>query len=187
MQSTLLLMMVAWLLSCTQVDIFAPIGPKGEKGDKGDKGQSTYELWKEKVANGDIDWDKNEVSENDFFRYLKGKDGKDGQNGKSAYQEWTEYIASGEVEDPHNPGQKWDPKRNTVRDFWAFLAGRPGADGKTPYIKDGYWWIGEENLNIPAVGQDGKTPVIEIGDNGNWIIDGKDTGKSSRGEKGEKG
>lgn len=183
-QTTMLLVIVAWFFSCTQVDIYAPIGPKGEKGDKGDRGQSTYELWKEQVASGNIEWDKDQVSESDFFRFLKGKDGKDGV---SAYDQWKEYIASGDVDDPHNEGQKWDPKRNTIRDFWAFLMGRPGADGKTPYIKNGNWWIGDSDLGVPAVGKDGKSPVIIIGDNGNWWIDGKDTGKPARGEKGDKG
>ena len=35
-------------------------------------------------------------------------------------------------------------------------------------------------------GDDG-TPGFEIGDNGNWFIDGEDTGMPSRGEKGDKG
>jgi hypothetical protein len=34
--------------------------------------------------------------------------------------------------------------------------GTPGANGLTPYIKDGYWWIGEENTNVKAEGKDGK-------------------------------
>jgi hypothetical protein len=33
-------------------------------------------------------------------------------------------------------------------------------------------------------GQDGKTPVITIGDNGNWYIDDKDTGVKAQGEDG---
>ena len=36
-------------------------------------------------------------------------------------------------------------------------------------------------------GQDGHTPVIIIGDNGNWFIDGVDTGVSAEGIKGETG
>ncbi len=36
-------------------------------------------------------------------------------------------------------------------------------------------------------GEDGRTPVISIGENGNWIIDGVDTGFSAQGEKGETG
>ena len=34
-----------------------------------------------------------------------------------------------------------------------------GADGLTPYIKDGYWWIGEENTNVKAEGKDGVSVV----------------------------
>ena len=34
-------------------------------------------------------------------------------------------------------------------------------------------------------GKDGS--VVEIGENGNWFIDGVDTGKPARGEKGETG
>ncbi len=190
---TILLSMVVFLFSCTQVDIFAPKGEKGDKGDKGDQGYSAYEVWKQQVAKGAISWPKDEVAEIDFFKYLKGKDGKDGvdgkdgTNGKSAYEVWKEYIATGDVDDPHNPGAKWDPSKNTVQDFWKFLTGQPGADGKTPYIKDGYWWIGDENLKIKAIGEDGKTPVVEIGENGNWYIDGVDTQRPARGEKGEKG
>ncbi len=36
-------------------------------------------------------------------------------------------------------------------------------------------------------GQDGHTPVINIGDNGNWFIDGVDTGISAQGPQGEQG
>lgn len=34
--------------------------------------------------------------------------------------------------------------------------GKDGADGKTPYIKDGYWWVGETNTNVKAEGLNGK-------------------------------
>lgn len=50
------------------------------------------------------------------------------------------------------------------------LNGKDGADGKN----------GKN-------GQDGHTPVITIGPNGNWYIDGKDTGKPSRGAQGDPG
>ena len=33
----------------------------------------------------------------------------------------------------------------------------------------------------------GKTPIITIGENGNWFIDGVDTGKPSKGEDGADG
>lgn len=31
-----------------------------------------------------------------------------------------------------------------------------GKDGKTPYIKDGYWWIGDTNTEVKAEGTDGE-------------------------------
>ena len=36
-------------------------------------------------------------------------------------------------------------------------------------------------------GEDGHTPVITVGDNGNWFVDGVDTGIHAQGPKGEKG
>ena len=36
-------------------------------------------------------------------------------------------------------------------------------------------------------GEDGHTPVITIGEDGNWVIDGVDTGISAKGEKGDTG
>ena len=123
----LLLVLFSFLYSCSgieaNVDITLPKGPKG------DSGLSAYEVWKESVNNGVVNWPKNEVDVNDFFRYLKGKDGKDGKDGKSAYEQWKESISTGNVEDPHNPGQKWDSNKNTVKDFWMFLAGKDGKNG----------------------------------------------------------
>ncbi|MDO4770613.1 MAG: hypothetical protein Q4A14_02105, partial [Porphyromonas sp.] len=128
------LVLVALLYSCTgigaNVDITVPKGPKG------DPGLSAYDVWKENVNNGTIDWPKGEVDINDFFRFLKGKDGKDGKNGvdgkdgKSAYEVWKEFISTGNADDPHNPGKKWNPNRNTEKDFWMFLAGKDGKDGQ---------------------------------------------------------
>lgn len=51
--------------------------------------------------------------------------------------------------------------------------GKDGADGKDGL--DG------------ADGKDGQTPVVEIGGNGNWYVDGVDTGVSAKGTKGDTG
>lgn len=46
----------------------------------------------------------------------------------------------------------------------------PVRDGLTPYIKDGYWWIGETNTNVKAEGEKGDDYILteadktEIGD-----------------------
>ncbi len=61
------------------------------------------------------------------------------------------------------------------------------ADGITITMMDGKTY----NITNGKDGVDGAagTPgsVVEIGENGNWFIDGKDTGLPSRGEKGDKG
>jgi hypothetical protein len=44
----------------------------------------------------------------------------------------------------------------------AVLKGEDGNDGKTPYIKDGYWWIGDTNTEVKAEGMDGYTPVKNV-------------------------
>lgn len=89
--------------------------------------------------------------------------------------------------------------------------GEPGKDGSTPVIEigeNGNWWIDGVDTGVSATGepgkdgsdgnpgqdgkpgedgrpgQDGTTPSIEIGENGNWVINGVDTGVSSRGEDG---
>lgn len=38
--------------------------------------------------------------------------------------------------------------------------GNPGKNGQTPYIKDGYWWIGSTNTNVLARGENGATGPI---------------------------
>lgn len=182
------------LMACTNLDITMPKGPKG------DTGLSAYEVWKESVLNGTVEWPKNEVEIPDFFKFLKGKDGVngtngiDGVNGKSAYDIWKETIASGEVDDPHNPGQKWNANKNSVQDFWIFLTGATGENGQTPHIGDnGHWWIGTTDTGIPAQGepgtdgQDAVPPTVTIGENGNWFINGVDTNKPAFGKDGANG
>ena len=64
------------------------------------------------------------------------------------------------------------------------------TNGKTPLINignDGFWYINEKNTSIKAIGVDGHTPNIKIGENYNWYIDGKDTGVKAKGENGHDG
>lgn len=136
------------MAACTDVDITMPKGPKG------DTGLSAYEFWKEKVADGTVDWPKDQTEVADFFKYLKGNDGKDG---KSAFDQWKDMIADGSVDNPHNPGSKWPAGNNTVQDFWYFLTGATGESGQTPHIGDnGHWFVGNEDTGIAAQGEAGK-------------------------------
>ena len=191
------MVIVSFMTSCTDVDITMPKGPKG------DTGLSAYEFWKEKVADGTVNWPKDQTEVADFFKFLKGKDGKDGKDGQSAFEQWKDMIASGSVDDPHNPGEKWPSENNTVQDFWRFLTGASGEDGQTPHIGDnGNWFIGKEDTGIGARGRDGQDgkdgkdgtngrdaipPTVTIGDNGNWYINGTDTGKPALGQDGKDG
>jgi len=185
------------IASCTDVDITMPKGPKG------DTGLSAYEFWKEKVADGTVNWPKDQTEVADFFKYLKGKDGKDGQNGQSAFEQWKEMIADGSVDNPHDPDKKWSPENNTIQDFWRFLTGASGEDGQTPHVGDnGNWFIGNEDTGIGARGRDGQNgadgkdgkdgrdavpPTVTIGDSGNWFVDGVDTGRKAVGRDGADG
>ena len=66
--------------------------------------------------------------------------------------------------------------------------GANGENGQTPYIgANGNWFIGETDTQVKAQGADGHSPVITIGENGNWFIDGVDTEKPARGAAGVDG
>lgn len=60
-----------------------------------------------------------------------GTDGKDGDNGKSAYELWVEEVTSEKgLDNPHDPGSKWNPGKTTLEDFFEYLRGAAGSDGK---------------------------------------------------------
>lgn len=117
---------------------------------------SAYEVWVEEVLAGNIDWPKDRTDVNNFFLYLKGEDGKDGNDGKSAYDLWLEEVARG-LDNPHNPGHEWPKDQTELNDFWYYLSGADGQDGVTPNIGDnGNWWINGVDTGIPAQGKDGE-------------------------------
>lgn len=60
--------------------------------------------------------------------------------------------------------------------------GKDGENGKTPYIHNGYWFIGEVNTGVKAQGIDGYTPRKGVD-----YFDGKDGKDGAQGEKGDKG
>ena len=136
--------------------------PEGPAGPQGEDGKSAYEVWVEEVNNGTVDWPKDRTDVNNFFLFLKGKDGKDGVNGndgddgKSAYELWVEEVNKG-LENPHNPGHNWPKDQTELNDFWYYLAGADGKNGVTPNIGDnGNWWVNGEDTGVPATGEDGK-------------------------------
>ena len=112
---------------------------------------------------------------------------------------WTVYFAKGEYGEKGDKGKDGITPEIGTDGYWYIgenktevkAKGEKGEDGITPEIgTDGYWYVGGTKTTVQAQGEkgeDGKTPVITIGDDGNWIIDGKDTGKTSVGKDGDKG
>lgn len=47
-------------------------------------------------------------------------------------------------------------KTNTLRGNVASVFGADGRDGLTPYVKNGNWWIGDENTGVRATGAKGE-------------------------------
>ncbi len=147
--NTCFLLVLSWILviSCSNMNFELPQGPKG------DDGKSAYDLWKEEVAAGNINWPKDKTELADFLVYIKGEKGDKGEDGLSSYELWKKLIANGDATDPHNPGQTWPASKNSEADFWDFLTGR---DGQSPHVgENGNWWIGNVDTGVKATGKDG--------------------------------
>ena len=140
-------------------------GPKGDKGDAFTYDDFTPEqLAALKGADGKDGVDGQNGKDGvdgqngqDGKDGVDGKDGKDGENGKSAFEI---AVEGGYV--------------GTEAQWIESLKGANGKDGKD----------GADGQN-GADGKDGATP--EIGDNGNWFINGTDTGVKAAGVNGVDG
>lgn len=157
--------------ACTSIGFELPQGPQGPDG------KSAYDLWKEEVEAGRIDWPGDRTTPADFFVFVKGEKGDRGADGQSAYELWKQLIAQGTVANPHDGSQTWPASKNSEADFWDFISGR---DGQTPHVgSNGNWFIGATDTGVKATGRDGR--------DGRDGADGKD-GKDGRpGEPGKPG
>lgn len=141
------LLLCALLCACSEMNFDLPQGPQGRDG------KSAYEVWKDAVESGQIEWPSDRTEIADYLIYIKGEKGDRGTDGLSAYEQWKRMIAGGQTADPHAPSVLWPASRNTEADFWNFLTGQ---DGSTPYIgSNGNWWIGSTDTGVRAAGQDG--------------------------------
>ena len=104
-----------------------------------------------------------------------GQDGKDGQNGKDGVSvvSITKTGSDGLVDTYTITYSDGSTSTFTVTN------GKNGEDGK-----DGEQ--GPQGIQGEP-GADGHTPVITIGENGNWFVDGVDTGIAAQGPKGDQG
>ena len=58
----------------------------GTDGINGRDGVSAYDQWKRLVADGSISWPSDQLTQNDFFLYLKGRDGVNGGDSSCGYE-----------------------------------------------------------------------------------------------------
>ena len=156
------------VISADEVSVSEDGSAAASVGEDLPRGKSAYEIAKENGFNG---------TETEWLASLKGEpgaagaSGKDGENGKTPYVgdngNW--YIGADDTGKPSRgaKGEKGE-KGDTGAQGIQGIQGEKGDKGDTG-----------------AAGADGKTPYV--GDNGNWFVGSDDTGKPSRGEKGEPG
>lgn len=102
--------------SCSSIDFELPQGPQGTNG------KSAYEIWKEEVETGHINWPSTQVDLADFLVYIKGEKGDKGKDGMSAYDQWKILITQGNVTNPHDPSLIWPSSKIQKPIFGIFLA-----------------------------------------------------------------
>lgn len=174
-----------WYIGNKDTEIKA-IGKDGKNGINGKDGLSAYELWKQSVADGNINWPKNQTTMEHFFLYLKGKDGENGITphvGEMVIGTLAIMIQIFPLKVKRRNGKDGaSPYIGPNGNWWINTSdtkikaqGEKGSDGLTPFIKDGYWWIGTSNTGIAVQGPkgeqgdkgtDGLTPVIKMGTGG---------------------
>ena len=62
-------LLCTFFFSCSSIDFELPQGPQGTNG------KSAYEIWKEEVETGHINWPSTQVDLADFLVYIKGEKG----------------------------------------------------------------------------------------------------------------
>ncbi len=188
------LVVALFATACTEIGITTP------EGEKGEAGFSAYEVWKNKLEAGYIpNWNKEENSIADYFKFRKGQDGKDGVDGAngadglSAYVQWRILVETGKLDDPFQPGKKWEKTKNSMSDFFVFLTGGTKEIGAIPYVgENGHWFVGLDDTGVPAKGEKGNTgrlaepPRVTIVD-GYWAINGVKTSTKAIGFEGSGG
>lgn len=161
-------------------------GKDGLDGKDGKDGKSALELWREYVVAGvedpknpGVQWDKEKVSERDFYEFLSGADGKDGStpyigsngnwwivvNGSPEDLGVPAHGLKGDTGDKGEKGDKGD-KGDDGEAGEPGQPGEPGIPGDTPFIgENGNWWIGDTDTGVPHKGENGES-AYEL-----WVAD----------------
>ena len=194
------------LVSCAKEGLIGPQGEQGPQGEKGNDGLTPY------IGDNGNWW----IGEVDTGVKAEGQNGsngvsivsveKTGSEGNTDYytitfSNGTTFVftvtngqqgATGEQGETGPAGPKGDDGVSIVSIIKTSSDGL--VDTYTITYSDGHTSTfivtnganGEQGIQgIP--GNDGHTPVVTIGDNGNWFIDGTDSGVKAQGPKGDKG
>ena len=183
-------------------------GPQGEQGPKGDKGDTGVSVASIEKTGSDGLLDTYTITYSDgttsTFVVANGANGSQGIQGLPGKDGHTPVITIGEngnwfVDGVDTgikaQGPKGDKGDDGVSVVTIAKTGESGlADIYTITYSDGHTSTfvvmngakGEQGIQgVP--GQDGHSPVVTIGENGNWFVDGVDTGVHAQGVQGEKG
>jgi hypothetical protein len=117
-----------------------------------------------KKDNNTIEKTQQEEVYNLYVQYMSAK----GET-PLTYEQWLNSI-KGDKGDPGKDGISPKVRINTTNNYWEI-----STDNGTTWTSTGVKATGAE-------GDDGHTPEITIGNNGNWFVDGKDTSVKARGE-----
>ena len=174
------------------ISVTEETSPSASVGEDLPRGKSAYEVAVENGFSG---------TETEWLASLKGATGAPGANGKDGTDGKTPYVGDNGnwyigADDTGKPsrGAKGEPGKDGVTPTFSIESvetGEPGTDADVTMTGDapnhGLKFViprGDKG-DTGAAGADGKTPYV--GDNGNWFVGSDDTGKPSRGEKGEPG
>lgn len=179
-------------------------GPKGDKGDPGENGVSIVSI---KLTSSEGKVDTYTITYSDgktsTFTVTNGNDGQSikGDRGDDGHTPEIKIGTNGNwIIDGADTGiQAQGPKGEKGNDGVSIVSiEKTGTSG----LKDTYTITysdgntstfevtnGEQGIQgIQGVkGDDGHTPSITINEEGNWVVDGQDTGIKAQGEKGPKG
>lgn len=125
----------AHFFSCSSIDFELPQGPQGTNG------KSAYEIWKEEVETGHINWPSTQVDLADFQFILKEKR-RQRKDGMSAYDQWKILITQGNVTNPHDPSLIW-PSSKIQKPILGFSQRKRRRI--TSYWRNGNWYIGNKD------------------------------------------
>ena len=196
------------LTSCASEPVVGPRGEQGvtgqtgPQGEKGDNGVSVVSIEKTGTENN-IDTYTITYSDGttSTFTVTNGVDGPQGIQGEKGADGHTPVITIGEngnwfVDGTDTgikaQGPKGEDGRSVV--FISLTSSEGNVDTYTITYSDGTTSTftvtngvdGSQGIQGDK-GADGHTPVITIGKNGNWFVDGADTGIKAQGPKGDKG